>query len=256
MNKRQADILDLLQTEREATVTALADRFGVTPMTIRRDLGRLERTGRLRRNHGSATLSKAGVIEFTFHEKGRKHAAEKEAIARQIAKLVRPGAVVCLDTGTTTLEVARQIAGIENVTVLTTSLAIASVLHPYENLNVILLGGTVRRNSPDLTGPLTEQNLKTFRVNLSVIGADAATQDGVFTTDMNVARVTQAMMAAAESKVLAVDSSKFGATALYRFAGWDDFDQVVTDERLSDEQRRWLEKAAQSVVYASQVPSP
>lgn len=250
MNRRQADILDLLGDEKQVSIRDLAGRFGVTTVTVRRDLDGLQRQGRLTRTHGGAIPARAGVVEFSFAGKERRHAAEKKAIAREVASRIAPGMRITLDTGTTTLEVARAAAGVRDITILTTSLAIASALHAYENIELVLLGGTVRKNDPDLVGVLAERNLRSFRVDLAVLGADAAATDGVFTTDMAVARVSQAMMSGAARKVLAVDSSKFAASALFKYAEWPEFDRVVTDAGAPAQVREWLGSLARSVTYA------
>ncbi|MCX7804465.1 MAG: DeoR/GlpR family DNA-binding transcription regulator [Planctomycetota bacterium] len=250
MNARQAEILEILQRDGKASVQALARRFRVNAMTIRRDLVALQATGRVARTHGGAMLARTGVVEFAFAEKARRNMEQKKAIAAEIAGLVPPGSTVSLDTGTTTLEAARAIAGIPGLTVLTSSLAIASALYARENVNLVLLGGTVRKNSPDLSGPLTEDNLRKFRVSIAVLGADGASPEGVFTLDEGVARVSRAMIAGAEKTILAADSSKFSAAAFVRFAEWSDIDIVVTDEGAPPSVRGWLEKKAGRVIYA------
>ena len=194
-----------MQAEAEQSVGVLAHRFGVTPMTIRRDLDALERQGMVLRTHGGAVLARPGIVEFRFAERRRTHASQKQAIARAVAGIVRPGMKITLDTGTTTLEVARAIAGVPEITVLTTSLAIASVLYACEHIELVLMGGTVRKNDPDLSGVLTEQNLRCFHVDLAVLGADAVSAEGVYTTDMGIARGSQAMMVGAQRKVLVAD---------------------------------------------------
>ncbi len=253
MNRRQADILELLGDEKEVSIRDLAGRFGVTTVTIRRDLDGLQGQGRLMRTHGGAIPAMAGVVEFSFAAKERRHAAQKKAIARAVASLIAPGMRITLDTGTTTLEVARAVARVKDLTVLTTSLAVASALQPCENIELVLLGGTVRKSGPDLVGVLAERNLRSFRVDLAVLGADAAGTDGVFTTDMAVARVSQAMMSGAARKTLAVDSSKFAASALFKYAEWSEFDQLVTDERAPADVREWLGSSVRSVTYAESI---
>ncbi len=253
MNRRQADILELLETRRELTVSELAQRFGVTTATVRRDFQFLEDEGYLIRGHGSAMLSPAAASEVAFVRKGQQREAEKRAIGRAVAAEIHPGMIVSLDTGTTILEVARAIANIPDIKVLTVSLPIASLLHAQENLEVILMGGTVRKNDPDLSGVLAEENLRRFRADLAVLGADAVGRDGIFTTDMNTARAAQAMMAGADRRFLAVDSSKFSARAMFRYAGWDEFTQVVSDAGVCAEARQWLAGIDRPVSY---VPVP
>ena len=145
MNARHERIVAFLGGRGEASVQDLAEHFDVSLMTIRRDLALLERAGRLTRTHGGAVLSKPGVVEFAFVEKGERFAAEKRAIAREAARLVQPGMSVALDSGTTTLEVAKAIRSIDGITVLTSSLAIASVLYAQDNVELVLLGGTAGR---------------------------------------------------------------------------------------------------------------
>ncbi|OGV72897.1 MAG: hypothetical protein A3K19_15125 [Lentisphaerae bacterium RIFOXYB12_FULL_65_16] len=249
-NSRQNEILDLLGREGEVVVETLAAQFGVSEMTIRRDLTRLARAGKLSRTHGGAMPSRAGIVEFSFQENLNRNAEQKRAIAQAAARAVQPGMTVLLDTGSTTLEVARAIAGLPKLTVLTTSLMIAAALHTQESIELILLGGTVRKDSPDLSGPLTEENLGRFRVNLAVLGADGVSADGVFTESMNVARVSRAIVKAAERAVLTIDGSKFGRAALVRYAEWQDFNQVITDKGVPAQVRKWLNRKGPEVVYA------
>lgn len=249
-NKRQEQILGMVALNGEVSVDTLAEKFGVSVMTIRRDLACLSRAGLLNRMHGGAVSSRAGVIEFSFRERGERNAAQKRAIAHVVADMITPVTTVLLDTGTTTLEVARAIKNTGPLTVLTTSLAIASVLHSSDSIEVVLLGGTVRKNNPDLAGGITEENLKRFRVHLAVLGADAVTPDGVFTTDEGISRISRAMADNSEAVVLAVDSSKFMQTAFMKAVPLDKVDKIVTDDGCLRDVRGWLEKKVTEVIYA------
>lgn len=250
MNVRQRQILELLTKNGEVFVQELADKLNVATMTIRRDLDALEHEGSLIRTHGGAVLSNASIVEFAFLKKGEERNAEKRAIASRVAALLEPGMTVALDTGTTCLEVAKALKGISNLTVLTSSLAIASALYACENISLVLLGGKARKGNPDLTGWLTEENLKHFRVDVAVLGADGADRGGAYTTDDAVARVSQGMIAAASTAVLAADFSKFDRTSFLRYAAWPDFDHVITDTNLPYDTRQWLQQEAKRVTYA------
>ena len=148
---RREEILDLLGVRDELTVTELAERFAVTPMTVRRDLDALANEGRVTRTHGGAILAAPSVARFAFQERRLTRQAAKRAIARAAAERVEPGMTVILDTGTTTLELAKILVGVPDLRVLTTSLAIASALFAQKRMELILLGGTVSAASPDLT---------------------------------------------------------------------------------------------------------
>lgn len=240
MNARQQQILEQLRLQREVSVPALAGRFQVSPLTIRRDLDALAREGALTRTHGGAVCSQSSVVEFAFLDRAQDRTAEKLAIAKHLASVVQPGMTIVLDTGTTTLEVARAIAGIPRLRVLTSSLAIASALHAYDNIDLVLLGGSVRHHSPDLSGPLTEENLKQFQTELAILGADAVSSEGLYTSDLGIARISQAMMACARERWLVIDSSKFSRRSFVKFADWSAITHLVTDAGVTASDREWL----------------
>ena len=239
MNARHQQILDQFAHQREVSVQGLSRQLHVSPVTIRRDLEALEAEGVVTRTHGGAVLSQSTVTEFAFLDRAREHTPQKQAIARRLATALTPGMTVLLDTGTTTLEVARAIAGIPRLRVLTSSLAIASALHSHDNIDLVLLGGTVRRHSPDLSGPLTEDNLRQFQTDLAVLGADAMGPDGLHTSDLGVARISRAMIACARESWVVADSSKFTRRSFVKFADWSDIAHLVTDYGLADADREW-----------------
>ena len=250
MNLRQTEILDLLNANGEVSVVDLAKRFGMSLMTIRRDLLSLEQQGDLTRTHGGAVLSKAGVVEFAFKDKAKASAKEKRAIAKRVAEWIQPGMKVSLDTGTTTLEVAKAISGMKDLTVLTASLPIASALYANDSIDLVLLGGMVRRGNPDLTGWLTEENLRQFRVDLAIIGSDGADRTGLYTSDANLARLIRCMISCAKQSLCAIDHRKFEAPSFVKCASWEEIDHLVTDEAVPPDVRKWLNKNVKSVTYS------
>jgi len=248
--RRHEEILAMLDAEGERGVEELVGRLGVSAMTVRRDLAELAASGRVQRTHGGATLSSAGIAQFRFARSNDILVPEKKAIARVAAARILSGMSVVLDTGTTALEVARELRAVRDLRILTTSLPIAAELHDAPGLELVLLGGTVRRGLPDLTGPLTERNLAEFRVDLAVLGADAVEPAGIFTNDLSVARVTQAMVKAAATSILVVDHSKFSCRSFVKYADWEQFNLVVTDHRLPVSSHDWLAKAGPELILA------
>jgi len=244
---RQQQILQALAGREEVSAVALARQFRVTSMTIWRDLEVLEHAKRITRTHGGALLSAPVVAAFAFHARQQCRLAEKAAIGRAAAQMVKPGMTVILDTGTTTLEVARALSGIPQLKVLTSSLAIASELLTHDNLELVLLGGTVSQGSPDLSGTLTEDNLAAFRADLAFIGADAMDKQGLYTRNQGIARVSRAIIANAQRTILVADSSKFGSIAFIRIAAWEAVDGWVTDDELPADARRWAKKTMRSL---------
>jgi DeoR/GlpR family transcriptional regulator of sugar metabolism len=230
----------MLSRQGEVLVSDLAEHFGVAALTIRRDLDALEAEGAVTRTHGGAMRADTGVISFIHAEKSAENLAAKQAIAEAVAQGIEPGMAISLDTGSTTTEVARHICGIPDLTVLTSSLAVASVLYAHSNITLVLLGGQVSPGSPDLTGEMTEENLKRFHVHKAILGADAVSEDGIYSHDTMVARVSRAMVSSGARKVLVADQSKFTKTAFARICGLESIDTLVTEGRLKADVRKRL----------------
>ena len=169
-----------------------------------------------------------------------------------MVKLIQPGSTVALDNGTTALAVAEELtkefAG-NTLTILTCSLAIASVLYAHDNIDLVLLGGTPRKGSPDLVGWLTEENLRRFHVDYAVVGADGITQDGAYTGVIELTRICQALLKSGRNTILAADHSKIGRSSFSRYATLKQIDYLVTDNQVREKDRVWLEHSIRTVTY-------
>jgi DeoR family glycerol-3-phosphate regulon repressor len=227
---RHQRLLEYVTTHGEAAVERLAAHLGVSAMTVRRDLDELARAGRLQRVHGGALPPVAGSISFHFQRAPVAALPAKRALARHLAARLRPGMSIALDTGTTTLEIGRACADCSGLTVLTTSLAVAALLQPAQGIDLILVGGTVRKRYPDLVGPLTEANLRQFRVDLAMVGADAIAPNGTYAHDPAVARLTATMAEHAARVIVVADSTKFAARAVNLCLLRERIDELVTDD--------------------------
>src|SRR4051812_43182520 len=154
--ERRELILDAVRNDRTAEVVTLAHRFAVSEMTVRRDLARLAHEGRLKRVHGGAVSERE---EPPFAQIAIERLAEKERIGRAAAGLVTDGQTVMVDIGTTTLQLARCLHG-RKVTVVTSSLAVIEELLPDTGIELVVIGGSVRRNYRSLVGVLAEDALR------------------------------------------------------------------------------------------------
>ncbi len=240
MQRLEAIRQELLRAD-EVSVDALAGRFDVSAMTVRRDLEVLEARGDVIRTHGGAALARRLTFEFSFREKQNRNRRQKSRIARQAAGHVEDGQVVMLDTGTTTLEIARQLVDRHDVTVITTSLAIVSALQFAAGVRVVLLGGFLRGGSPDLYGPLTEQNAEMFRADIAFMGADAVDRDGnTYADDLQLVNLNRKMVTHAARVVVVADSSKFGKNGMCRVMGSEDYDLIITDSGIDRNVLKWL----------------
>lgn len=227
---RQARIRERLAAAPGVSITALAAELRVSDMTVRRDLAVLEGQAQVQRTHGGAVLTERMILEFDYRDRRELNGAAKRAIAAEARKLITSGQRVILDTGTTTLELAALLRDASDLTVITPSLAVASELQHAAGVEVVLLGGVIRRGSPDLTGPVTEHCLELFAADLAFQGADGIGPDGaIYNSDLRLARVDRLMRQLADRCCVLADSSKIGATALARSGTLADVDFFITD---------------------------
>jgi len=253
---RRRQIQQLLREHGDCSVEFLAAQLQVSDMTVRRDLQQLADEGRVVRTHGGAAPAEQVMFEFQFLRHADQNRKEKRAIGERAAALIESGQSVMLDSGTTTLALARHLVGRTRLTVITTSLPIAATLQRAGGVETILLGGIVRNDTPDLVGPLTEANLDAFHADLAFIGADGMTLDGdVYNGSLTVGRMLAKMAARATSVYVVADSSKIGKPALLRFGNASQWRGLISDAGLSAENRAALENAGVNVIIAGAPPS-
>jgi DeoR/GlpR family transcriptional regulator of sugar metabolism len=254
---RQQRILERLHARGECPVADLAAACAVSGMTIRRDLDALAAAGKAIRTHGGAAPAGRVVFDFQFLRRAEAHAAAKAAIAAAAAGLVADGQSVLLDSGTTTLAVARALQARRRLTIITTALPVASALQYAGDIDVVLLGGTVRRESPDLGGALTEANLEQLQADYAFIGADAVDAQGnAYNHALDVARMLTKMTAAARRVYVVADSSKLGRTALARFGNVRHWAGLITDRGLPRALARRYRQAGVQLILAPPPTTP
>ena len=245
--QRRELILDAVRSGRGAEVVALAVRFEVSEMTVRRDLARLAREGRLTRVHGGAVSERE---EPPFAEIAVERLAEKRRIGHAAAELVEDGQTVIVDVGTTTLEAARQLHG-RKLTVVTSNLAVVEELLPDAGIELVVLGGVVRRNYRSLVGMLAEDALRQLSADVAFLGTSGIREDlSVMDTTMVEVPIKRGMIAAAQRTVLLADAAKFGMRGSVRVCGAEELDGVVTDATPAEPGVALLGRAGVEVVHA------
>jgi DeoR/GlpR family transcriptional regulator of sugar metabolism len=230
-----------------AEVVELAQRFDVSEMTVRRDLAHLAREGKLIRVHGGAVSDRE---EPPFAEIAVERLDEKERIGRAAADLVRDGQTIMIDIGTTTLQLARQLRHRE-LTVITSSLAVLEELLPYEGIELIALGGVVRRNYRSLVGVLAEDVLRQLTADISFLGASGIRSDlSVMDSTMVEVGIKRGMITGGQRVVLLADAAKFSMGGIVRVCGADELDTVVTDAGADEPGVDQLSRVGVEVVHA------
>jgi DeoR family transcriptional regulator, fructose operon transcriptional repressor len=248
---RQRQIELLLNNHGECSVDMLARELGVSGMTVRRDLLALAEAGRVLRTHGGAAPIEQVMFEFQFLKRVRDMAEAKQSIARRAASLVSDGQSVILDSGTTTLELARQLRHKQELTVITACLPIASALQHAAAVQVLLLGGFVHRNSADLGGALTEMNLEQLHASVAFLGADGIDLRGyVYNDSPETTRLLGKMAKQAAATWVVADSTKVEKGALMRYGHMAQWKGLITDSGISPKQLQALKKSGVAVYVA------
>jgi DeoR/GlpR family transcriptional regulator of sugar metabolism len=246
--QRRRLILRTVRSDHGVQVVDLAQRFGVSEMTVRRDLSQLQREGKLTRVHGGA-VSEAEEPPFAAIAIERRDA--KERVGRAAADLVEDGRTIMIDIGTTTLELARALRGRE-LTVITTNLAVVEELMPDPRIELVLLGGAVRRNYRSLVGVLAEDALRQVSADIAFLGASGIRSEdlAVMDTTMVEVPIKRGMIASARRSILLVDAAKFAQGGVVRVCPIDELDGIVTDADASDPLVHRIQRAGVEVFPA------
>jgi DeoR/GlpR family transcriptional regulator of sugar metabolism len=232
---RRLLILEELANRRRVSVTDLSDQLGVSAVSIRHDLSKLESRGLLRRVRGGAVSVPQTILEWSFNEKLHMHREQKERIGKAAASLVRNGDVIIMDSGTTVIHVARHfprdILTSGHVTVITSSLPIARELGPWAGVQLIILGGLYLPIQEVVVGPQALASLEGLNADKMFLGAGGLSLEiGATTATVLDAEVDRASASAAEQVIAVVDSSKIGRKGLATVVPVRDIDILITDE--------------------------
>jgi DeoR/GlpR family transcriptional regulator of sugar metabolism len=249
---RRQRMVAVIAKNGEARLSELADAFGVSEMTIRRDLEVLEFEGAVRRVRGGVIPVVSRSYEPPIAERGQDAVAAKQAIGKAAASLLEDGETAILDVGTTTLECARAIAGFRALTIVTASLAVAQEVANKPGVRTLLTGGVIRPGEMSLIGHRAEDafadlNCDTFF--MGVAGIEPAR--GLTEYNLDDARVKQAAMKAARRCVVVADQSKFGRVAFATVAPLSRVDVLVTDAAADHPVVAQLADAGVDIVFAT-----
>lgn len=241
--ERRRAIIEILGRTGRVLVAEMANHFDTSQVTIRKDLEVLHAQGLVHRTHGGALPAREGALEDrTLREKEKLQRREKLRIAAAAAKLVKEGQVVILDSGTTTTGIARDLRNFHNVTIITNAVNIAAELSgaPVE---VILTGGTLRKNSFSLVGPIAEETLHRLNADILFLGVDGFdVQYGLSTPNLLEAKVNRVMVEVAKRTVAVCDSSKFGRRSLSLIVPPSAVQEVISDRAIPKSDLRALRK--------------
>ncbi len=240
---RRAKILEELEAKGQVTVSDLSQKFSISTVTIRNDLAHLEKQNMLIRARGGAIKVKYYRLEVdpSVSEKQKEFLKEKQKIAKAAVKLIEDGDTIVLDSGSTTSEVAKILEPFSNLTIITNALNIASILSEYEDFNVLMSGGVLRKRSLSLVGALAGDNFKNFYCDKLFLGVDGFdTSHGLSTPNIEEAYVNSIMIGMAKKVIVVTDSRKFQRRRFAFIAPMSKVHTVVTDSGILEEDKSRL----------------
>jgi DeoR/GlpR family transcriptional regulator of sugar metabolism len=251
--KRRNRIVEELERDHILTVNELSNRLGISQVSIRRDLENLEERNLLKRIRGGAILIDEWHHDQSLLEKEQLNREKKERIGRAAAQLIQKGDRVILDSGTTPLQVAKQIkhfsGELGNLTVITNSLPVVEIIGDTHNIHLILLGGIYLHEYRVVVGPSTINHLSELNADKMFLGTDGLTlSHGITTANMLEAEVDRAMVRAVKEVIVVSDSSKIGVTGLVSIMPILNINKLITDTDASPDFVRSLKENGVDVI--------
>lgn len=249
--ERHKFILDTLEAHGFASVAELSKELDVTMVTIRKDLKILEDKGLLYRSHGSATLVSPYVNDRSVNEKKLVRVEEKSKIALAANLLIEEDDAIIIGSGTTVVSFAQAIQKNKKLTVLTAAMNVTLALIDAPAVEVVQLGGIVRKSSSSVVGHFAEDMMKHFSCSKLFLSADGISlDDGLTTSHMMEAHLNAQMIKHVQKTILLTDSSKFGKKGFGKICNLEDIDVVITDGGIPDSYRSRLEEIGVEVIIA------
>lgn len=235
--ERRQQIIHMLMQEGKVTAPDLSERLSVSADTIRRDLKDLEHGGHLTRVHGGALPRSPSVASYDTRQ--TQNISAKVAVAKAAAKLIQPNQVVVIDSGTTSLEVARHLAPDLKATVITTSPPVLIALSVHPHIHVIMLGGSLDKTSMTVMGASTQEALNRIRADVCVLGVCSLHEDiGITTNTYEEAEMKRLMIHNSAEVIAATTAEKLGTATPFVVTSLDHISHIVTEASVSDEMLR------------------
>ncbi len=235
ITERHQLILNKLQKEGNVLVLDLCKELDVSSVTVRKDLKLLEDKNLLFRTHGGATTHNPYTADKPVIEKEKLQSSEKQNIGAAAAKTIEANDSVIIASGTTVLALAKNIRPNKNLTVITSALNVALELMNNENVEIIQLGGIIRKTSSSITGTYAQTMLTDFFCSKLFLGVDGIDIEfGLTTTSVVEAHLNRQMIAACQKVIVLSDSTKFGKRGFGRICGIEEVNQIITDSGIPE----------------------
>ncbi len=238
--ERRAIILQLVTQKNNVTVNELSKRFGVSEVSIRKDLNEMHRTRLLIRTRGGAMRIPAtdSAFDQPIDTKEFENAREKAGIGKLAASLIEDGDTILIDSGTTTLEIVKNLHRFKHLTIVTNAINIAIEALKYERFPVILLGGHLRLSSQSVVGPIAESNIKSFYCDKLFLGVDSFNiTAGISTPNLEEANLNQTMISMAKETIAVFDYTKCYKRSFAHICAVRELTAIVSDRNFPSKLR-------------------
>lgn len=241
--ERHQVIINKIKQEGQVKVLSLCKELKVSSVTVRKDLKFLEEKGLLFRVHGGAALDNPYTIDRPVNEKEKIHLAEKMRIGAAAAKLLQPNDSILIASGTTVQALARNIKPGMALTVITSALNVALELIHHPEIEVVQLGGLLRKSSSSVTGPYAKNILSDFSCSKLFLGVDGIDLDfGLTTANVMEALLNREMIKVSQKTIVVADSTKFGRRGFGKICDFEAIDEIITDKGVSAYTAKTLEE--------------
>ncbi len=249
--QRHSQIIEMLQISGSLSVGYIAEKLGTSEVTIRKDLTLLENKKRLYRSHGKAILIESHTFNKHINLKEKINHAEKIAIGKEAAKMIVQGDSIIIGSGTTALFFAKEINPPASVTILTSSIPVATEVSQKEIDEVVVLGGIMRKSSISTVGPFAEHIINQFACNKLFLGVDGVDLEfGITTTNTLEANLNREMLKSSGKVIVLADSSKFNRRGFSKICNINEVDHIITDSNITQAQIKEVENLGIALTIA------
>lgn len=251
---RQRSMTEAVMAQGAIRIEDLAEHFGISVMTVHRDLDEIESRGLLRKDRGIATATSTALVESSDVYRSGRNLVEKAAIAEAALEFIEHGQAIVLDDSTTTLQLVPKLRSKTPLTVITNTVTVMEELRGVKGITLISLGGQFYAWCSAFMGRMTEEAVKTLRTDVFIMSTSAITDDIAFHQNSETVDVKRAMFDSAERRILLADHTKFDKRALYMMLPLSRFDAIIVDSSTDDAHVKRLRKNGTRVVVAERLP--
>lgn len=231
---RRSKIIELLNKKNVISISEISKMFNVSEVSVRNDFALFEKKGLLIRTRGGAISKQVSDFDLNLSQRLKQNFHQKQRIGKRASECIQDGNTVIMDSGSTVIEVAKNLKDKKNIKLITNSLPIAEIVADNEQIEAIITGGTLRPEMRSLIGNITEKTILNYRCDVAILGADGIDSEmGLYTNLENEASLVQSMIKISKKIIIVTDSSKFSNNRFAKIVDISDVDIIITDGGIS-----------------------